>query len=59
MFDDSRSFISRAYLQSIFDIEFKAYLADGTDAKVLAGQTARAIAADRKTRLNGVRLCAD
>ena len=40
MFDDSRSFISRAYLQSIFDIEFKTYLADGTDAKVLAGLTA-------------------
>ncbi len=36
MFDERRSFISRAYLQSVFDIEFRAWLADGGDAKVLA-----------------------
>ena len=36
MFDDSRSFISRAFLQSIFDIEFKAYLVEGKDEAVLA-----------------------
>ena len=35
MFDDSRSFVSRAFLQSIYDIEFKAYLAEGRDAIVL------------------------
>lgn len=35
MFDDSRSFVSRSYLQSIYDIEFKAYLEDGRDAALL------------------------
>ena len=33
MFDDSRSFVSRDFLRGVFDIEFKAYLAD-TDARV-------------------------
>jgi len=36
MFDDSRSFIGRAFLQSIYDIEFRAYLAEGKDAELLA-----------------------
>ncbi|MDP1700755.1 MAG: Eco57I restriction-modification methylase domain-containing protein [Aestuariivirga sp.] len=36
MFDDSRSFVSRAFLQSIYDIEFKAYLAGGRDEIVHA-----------------------
>lgn len=36
MLDDSRSFIGRAFLQSIYDIEFRAYLAEGRDAEVLA-----------------------
>ena len=35
MFDDSRSFISRAYLQSIYDIEFKIYREDGRDIELL------------------------
>ena len=35
MFDDSRSFVSRVYLQSIYDIEFKAYQEDGRDAALL------------------------
>ncbi len=36
MFDDSRSFVGRTYLQSIYDVEFKAYLAEGRDEFVLA-----------------------
>ena len=39
MFDDSRSFISRAFLQSVFDLDYKAYAADGTDEKVLTALT--------------------
>ncbi len=35
MFDDSRSFISRAYLQSTYDIEFKIYREDGRDIGLL------------------------
>ena len=35
MFDDSRSFVSRAFLQSIYDSEFKAWLADEFDARLL------------------------
>ena len=35
MFDDSRSFISRAFLQSVFDLDYKAFAADGTDERVL------------------------
>jgi Eco57I restriction-modification methylase len=35
MFDDSRSFISRSFLQSTLDFEFRAYLDEGRDAAVL------------------------
>jgi hypothetical protein len=35
MFDDSRSFVSRAFLQSIYDGEFKAYLSGGSDERLL------------------------
>lgn len=36
MFDGSRSFISRSFLQSTLDFEFRSYLEDGRDALVLA-----------------------
>ena len=35
MFDDSRSFISRSYLQSIYDVDFKVYQEGGRDAALL------------------------
>ncbi len=36
MFDDQRSFISRSFLQSTLDYEFRAYIDAGRDADVLA-----------------------
>lgn len=36
MFDDNRSFIGRAFLQSIFDNEFRLFVDDGHDAEILA-----------------------
>ncbi len=36
MFDDSRSFISRSFLQSNLDFEFRAYVDEGCDVAVLA-----------------------
>lgn len=36
MFDDQRSFISRSFLQSNLDFEFRAYVDEGRDADVLA-----------------------
>jgi hypothetical protein len=36
MFDDSRSFVSRVFLQARFDLDYRAYIASGEDAEVLA-----------------------
>jgi hypothetical protein len=35
MFDDSRSFVSRAFLQAELDLDFRAYLGDGHDDALL------------------------
>lgn len=35
MFDDSRSFVSRAFLRSVYDIDFKAWCAEGADERLL------------------------
>src|SRR5665213_167475 len=34
MFDDRASFLSRTYLQSMLDIEFRDYLASGRDVEI-------------------------
>ncbi len=36
MFDDSRAFISRAFLRSFFELEYRIYQSEGADAKLLA-----------------------
>jgi hypothetical protein len=36
MFDDNRSFVSRAFLQAELDLEFRAYVGDGQDDVLLA-----------------------
>jgi Eco57I restriction-modification methylase len=36
MFNDSRSFLGRPFLQSVFDFDFRTYLDEGRDAAVLA-----------------------
>lgn len=35
MFDDSRAFVTRAFLRAEFDLEFRAYVGDGKDAELL------------------------
>jgi hypothetical protein len=34
MFDDSKAFISRSFLRSTFDLDYKVYLASGDDEKL-------------------------
>lgn len=36
MFDDRRSFVSRAFLRSAFELDFKAWQAEGQDGPILA-----------------------
>lgn len=48
MFDDSRSFVSRAFLRSAFDLEYRAYCESDQDAALLA----RLAEWDRRLRLS-------
>lgn len=50
MFDDSHSFVSRAFLRSELDLEFRAYVGDGADDVLLA----RLRAWDDRLRLSEV-----
>ncbi len=36
MFDDQRSFLTGPFLRSVFDLEYRIYVADGTDVATLA-----------------------